>query len=325
MKPLISILIAAYNIEKYLENCLETCVNQTYENLEIIVVNDGSTDSTLDIIKKYYNQDKRVIEVSKKNAGLVSARVAGVEKAKGDYIFFLDGDDTIPLDAISHLVSGLNNNTDIVVANYEIVSNKKPSYINSYGFKSGNNIDLINAILKNSLCNIWGNLYARYLFENVNFPLNLYKSLAEDLVTVIQIAYFAKEIKYVPFSTYHYYQRETSLIGNAKKASIWGNAFGAFVMTTEFLNKHNLLDKVSIGYLKLLKTYNLGYLVSDFSISKYENQLKESVMFVNSNWNEFSKNATKGEKLAFMLANINLYFARFVFITYLKTKDILKR
>lgn len=325
MNPLVSILIAAYNIEKYLDTCLDSCINQTYQNIEVIVVNDGSTDSTLSIIQKYVNKDKRIVEVTKKNGGLVSARAAGYENATGEYIFFLDGDDTIPLNSIEYLVSGLEKNTDIVVANYEIVPDNKPRVINSYGFKGENGIDLINSIFKNSLCNIWGNLYAKRIFKDVVFPLNLYKSLGEDLVTIVQLAYYSKEVKYVEKPTYHYYQRDDSLIGAAKKTSIWGSAYSAFALVTLFLKKNDILNNVSDNYLKLLKTYNMGYIASDFPISMYEKEIKDSVIYVNEHWGKFIENATRGEILTFKLANINLSFSRFILRSYMMIKNIFNR
>jgi len=320
MKPLISILIAAYNVEKYLINCLETCINQTYENLEIIVVNDGSTDSTLDIIKRYSKQDKRVIEVSKKNGGLVSARISGVENGKGDYFFFLDGDDTLPLSSIESLASKLDRKVDIVVGKYEIIPTSALSFYNSFGFKSGTNLDLMNSMFKNAMCNIVGNLYKKELFQNIDFPIDLYKSLGEDLVTNTQLVYYATNVKYVDKSTYKYHKRNDSLIGEAGKESIWGNAYEAFVTTTNFLKDKDIIYEVRDGYMKLLTTFTLGYLVSSFPIKNYEKDLVDSVDFIHKNWKEFKSSFSKTQVLAFFLAKYSLRLTRFLMKSYLKLK-----
>ncbi len=318
MNPLVSILIAAYNVEEYIEDCLNSCMAQTYNNIEIIVVNDGSTDSTLEIIQQFVAKDNRVIEVSKENGGLVSARISGVEAAKGKYIFFLDGDDTIPKNSIESLVSGLDSNTDIVIANMEMISVDKKIKINSRDFNGGDGLSYINASLKSALPSIVGSLFSIHLFDNVKFPINLYKSLGEDLVTTIQLGYFAKKVKYVPTTTYTYKKRDTSLIGEAKKDSIWASSFEAFIMVTKFLKEKELFPQVLEGYLKLLKTYVMGYLVSKAPIKPYKKELREAILFAHNNWKVFKKDSTELQILAFQIARINLNLSKLIFSVYLR-------
>ena len=100
---LVSVIIPAYNVAEYIPFCLDSLISQTYKNLEIICVNDGSTDSTLDIIKEYAEKDSRIILIDKENGGLPSARNAGMNIAKGDYISFVDSDDVVSLDMIEYL------------------------------------------------------------------------------------------------------------------------------------------------------------------------------------------------------------------------------
>lgn len=101
----VSILIPAYNVEQYIRMCLNSVINQTYGNLEIIVVNDGSTDSTPEIIDEFCNIDNRIISYSQKNSGLSATRNFLLTKFTGDYVFFLDSDDWLPLDSIEYLVN----------------------------------------------------------------------------------------------------------------------------------------------------------------------------------------------------------------------------
>ena len=95
---MITVIIPIYNVSKYLKNCLESVINQTYKNLEIICVNDGSTDNSLEILKEYKERDERIIIIDKKNAGVSAARNDGIEKASGEYLFCVDGDDYIDED-----------------------------------------------------------------------------------------------------------------------------------------------------------------------------------------------------------------------------------
>ena len=101
-KPIVSILIPVYNVENYLEKCLDSVISQTMNNIEIICVNDGSTDHSGEILEKYQKKDKRIIVVNKENGGLPSARNAGLEIARGKYIGFVDSDDYINSDTVSY-------------------------------------------------------------------------------------------------------------------------------------------------------------------------------------------------------------------------------
>lgn len=122
----ISIVVPVYNIDKYLNRCLDSLVRQTYQNIEIILINDGSTDNSPDICRKYEHQDKRVKVVSQKNQGLSDARNHGIKLAKGDFVFFVDGDDWLDYDCIEKCVNYLDSSVDILMM----------PYIREYGKKS---------------------------------------------------------------------------------------------------------------------------------------------------------------------------------------------
>lgn len=107
--PLISVIIPIYNVGEYLECCLNTIVNQTYKNLEIILINDGSTDNSLEIIKKWEKRDKRIISVNQANGGLSNARNTGIKVSHGDYLTFVDSDDFVSKDYIEYLYSLLKS------------------------------------------------------------------------------------------------------------------------------------------------------------------------------------------------------------------------
>ena len=104
---LVSVVIPVYNVEKYVEKCLDSVINQTYQNLEIIIVNDGSTDNSLSVCQKKKLSDSRIKLINKENGGLSSARNAGIECAQGEFICFIDSDDWIELDYIEVLLNGM--------------------------------------------------------------------------------------------------------------------------------------------------------------------------------------------------------------------------
>ena len=105
MKCLISVVVPVYNVEKYIDRCLNSIINQTYRKLEIIIVNDGSTDNSRKIIDKFSKMDSRIIVIDKNNGGLSEARNVGINAATGDYITFIDSDDFVSYDYIEYLYS----------------------------------------------------------------------------------------------------------------------------------------------------------------------------------------------------------------------------
>ena len=112
----ISIIIPVYNVEGYLVECLNSVVNQTYRDIEIIIVNDGSTDSSFSIIQQYQLQDERIKIINQENQGLSAARNAGIKKVSGEYIWFVDSDDYITIDACEKIVEKLKqNNYDLLI------------------------------------------------------------------------------------------------------------------------------------------------------------------------------------------------------------------
>lgn len=125
-KNLITVIIPVYNSEKYIEKCLTSVTNQIYKNLEIIVVDDGSSDNSIDIIKNYAKKDNRIKIFSQENQGLSAARNVGLDLATGEYIVFLDSDDWLELDALSVAYEILTeNNAEVVIWSYVREYNSK--------------------------------------------------------------------------------------------------------------------------------------------------------------------------------------------------------
>lgn len=121
MKPLVSIIIPVYNGEQHIERCLRSLIGQTYENIEIIVLNDGSTDHTIQILEKYAKLDSRIVVVDKPNSGVSDTRNQGLKLAKGEYIQFVDSDDWLPNDATEQLAEGMLRDCEMVICDYNRV------------------------------------------------------------------------------------------------------------------------------------------------------------------------------------------------------------
>ena len=217
----ISVIVPIYNVEKYLKRCLDSLVTQTYKEIEIILVNDGSTDGSTDIIEEYEG-DHRIVVINKENGGLSSARNAGMQVLSGDYVMFIDGDDYIDIDGIERLVKHVDDNTELILFPYirEFQRKSVKSYLFSEDYiefdetairerifarligpaplSKGNNpgnIDRINTA--------WGKLYCKHLIADLLFT-NEKTIGTEDGWFNIQAIYNCKSAKYVTDVFYHY-------------------------------------------------------------------------------------------------------------------------
>ena len=222
--PLISIIIPCFNAEKTLEKCLESVVQQSYANLEIIIIDDGSTDETSLIYNKFQSNDERILVLKQQNSGVSKARNTGVKAATGDYICFVDSDDWAELNYCSELYSllvGENADISIVEASYEdengnVLCSKPTSEEKIF---DGNRALVLLLEDQEIQSHPWGKLFKAGLLKNVHFPENL--KCFEDYSTLFKI--FNKAVKVVKSNEklYHYIQREDSLSHNLSPATAY--------------------------------------------------------------------------------------------------------
>ena len=172
MNFLISIIVPIYNVDKYLEECIESLKNQTYKNLEIILINDGSTDESVKICEKYKEKDNRIVFINKNNGGAASAKNEGLKMATGDYITFVDSDDFIEPDMIEYMVNTIKKyNSDIVQCSftnlYKNTEKFKQDTIVEQKISSKDFLELFLTKWDSSL--FWNKLFKREVIENVFF------------------------------------------------------------------------------------------------------------------------------------------------------------
>lgn len=211
---LVSIIIPVYNIEKYLSRCLKSVINQTYKNLEIIIINDGSTDKSLFIANKFAS-DQRVKIYTQKNRGLSAARNYGISLASGEYISLVDGDDYIAPDFIKNLVAGIKN-VDLVVSGYQtIYPDQKPEIITLKNRVTTGKSATIELLTKQEDYQVlaWNKLYAKKLFKDIFYPEG---KNHEDNLTTYKLLASAKKVRFVPYADYSYYKRKNSITSTAK-------------------------------------------------------------------------------------------------------------
>ncbi|WP_295071849.1 glycosyltransferase [uncultured Fibrobacter sp.] len=211
--PLVSIIIPIYKVEQYLRRCLDSIVNQTYTNLEIILVDDGSPDGCPQICDEFAAKDNRIVVIHKENGGLSDARNAGLNICKGVYISFVDSDDWINPQYIDVLIDiATKEKADIAISEYiKTTENnrKKQNIIFKKNFSSKD--ALLRLFSKNNIAFTvsWGKLYKRELFSSLRFPIGKYH---EDEFTTYILFYNSKKIVYTSEILYYYYQRAGSIV-----------------------------------------------------------------------------------------------------------------
>jgi glycosyltransferase involved in cell wall biosynthesis len=224
--PLVSIVVPVYNVEKYLPKCLESLINQTYTNTEIIVVNDGSTDGSLAIIQDYAKKDERMRIVNKANGGLPSARNAGVAVAMGEYIWHVDSDDYAELDSVEKMVSvAQKDNSDMVVTGYKIVPNPNAPEVFTYVSPRFNEVITGHDALCRMLCfNIggdpWAKLYKRTLYTKNHIVQKESYGAPEDALLNYQMFAVAKRVSPLEAVTIHHIYREGSVFSKSEMRDV---------------------------------------------------------------------------------------------------------
>lgn len=205
----LSVIVPIYNVEKYLVKCLDSLVNQTFSDFEILLVNDGSTDTSLEIANNYKNNYPDLIRVfTKPNGGLSDARNYGINHAHGDFLSFIDSDDYVDITMFEKMIaSQILYNSDIVACDMMYIYENGNQNISSAGNfvveNAKENVSMID--INNSACN---KIFRCELFENIKFPVGKWY---EDLATIPVVIYVANRISHVAEPLYFYYQRSGSI------------------------------------------------------------------------------------------------------------------
>lgn len=205
--PLISVIVPIYNVEKYLPRCVESLLNQEYKNLEIILVEDGSKDNCYSLCDEYQKKDNRIVVIHKQNGGLSSARNAGLDICKGDYVAFLDSDDYLDLKTYSVMLDFLvKENLDVVCCELSKVNND--AEIERLKFYDTGTILQGKQIAREILLDTMGSqvvkgLYKKDLWKDIRFPIGL---LYEDIYTTFKVFAKAEKVGFIAEPFYKYYQ-----------------------------------------------------------------------------------------------------------------------
>lgn len=215
----ISVIIPVYNVDTFLCRCIESVIDNTYKNLEIICINDGSTDKSLQILNAFAKNDPRIIIINQENSGVSNSRNVGMRSATGEYIAFIDADDWVHPEYFEILLKGIKeNNADIVICEYE----KKPCYdldtkeYTSYSDTKFTELEYSNLDTPHTLRSfVWGRLYKKSLFENRPFNEKISYMEDKDLALSLLCDYENLKIYTTAAPLYYYFVRRNSLSNSA--------------------------------------------------------------------------------------------------------------
>lgn len=264
-KGLVSIIVPVYNVENYLNGCINSIINQTYKNLEIILIDDESPDNCPKMCDDWSKKDNRIIVVHKKNGGVSNARNKGIEIAKGEFIAFVDSDDYIELDYIERFMNEVDNETNVV--RYMENKYKREILVNSKEF-----IDIFNNTGDfNSACK---QVIRKNIIKENNIKFAEKIRFAEDTLFSISVLINAKKVKSIIYNGYKCYE-------NAKS-------------TTRIINKNVKMKNIyelSIAYTQIYELFEKKF--SDYNTNKYFCETNRYILEMNEKCNikykEFNK------------------------------------
>lgn len=246
----VSVIVPVYNVEKYLKRCLDSLIGQTLNDIDIICINDGSKDSSLQILEEYAQKDSRIVIYNQENSGLSVARNTGLEHASGEYIGFVDSDDWVDLDFYEKLYnSAKKNDADIAVADFiREHPNKKPKRLNIKEEKI-----YITPEDKFMICKVhregcvWNKIYRTEFIRSIDLKF-VPKMYYEDRDFTVRSLYFSKKLVTTPNTYYRYFVNPKSIV-NKKRNDIQDKHYILVrQQVLQFIKEHNI--KVPDGLYK---------------------------------------------------------------------------
>lgn len=255
-EPLISVIVPIYNVEEYLEECISSIVQQTYQNLQIILVDDGSTDGSGKICDDFAKIDGRIEVMHKENGGLVHTRKMGLSIAKGEYIGFVDGDDWINRNMYEGMMENLMlTGADFVHTGYQKgvmeksklkntlmdISKRKSEFINHYVLSSSGE--------ENVSPSIWSKLFKAELIKKSYDEVPEFQSLGEDLINLLVCIIYSNKVSCMNSSYYHYRVRDTSMT-HAKTGTVLLQWIRLCQEIENVLKKYGYYDRVKEAFTK---------------------------------------------------------------------------
>ena len=316
MEDLISVIVPVYNVEQYLPKCIDTIVNQTYQNLEIILIDDGSTDNSGKMCDEYLSNDNRIKVIHKENGGLSDARNIGLNIATGKYITFVDSDDYIDKNYVEILYNLLvKNDADISVGrNYREYPEKTVNMGINKEMLLTNEEALEKLLYEDDFdTSAWAKLYKKDLFNDIRFPKN---RIYEDMATTYKLIDKASKIYLGSYPIYHYIVRGSSLSNQNYTEKNWDLILSNEEMSKYILKKYP--DLTNAVKRRMVKSY-LYVLIALICFEKKPTEdYYKLIKYVKENRKEVlkDKKVSKKDRIYIYLSYIGFYGQKIFWKTY---------
>ncbi|MCI5934040.1 MAG: glycosyltransferase [Lachnospiraceae bacterium] len=333
----VSIIVAVYKVENYIDECIQSLVSQSYKNIEILIINDGSPDRCDEICKQWEDKDSRIRYIYTKNKGVSRARNIGIDHSSGSWICFVDGDDYLCENAIQNLVYGINNETDIVIGDYFVkqgnLQYEEYFYSKAVTINNERKMDIIrDAMLGIRREKIgpgvpWGRLYRKSLIDqySIRFPVGLKRM--EDVVFNLYVFNKMRNICYLHQIVYYYRIRSDSAVRDydwnyVESILRFINEIDIFAKDNNFFND----EWIQIYQNKKIQLFSecvrSAYCRKECTVSLREriNSMKKiEKQIMNFSYNEIKVYFSKKQLLVLFLLKHKMYFLLWL-ILYLKQK-----
>lgn len=303
---LISIIVPVYKVEKYLSRCLESIVNQTYKNLEIILIDDGSPDNSGKICDEYAEKDSRIKVIHKENSGVSSTRNLGLKKATGDYISFIDSDDWIEFDMYEKMIEVINKeNVDLVKCSYIYEYDESSKKIENLYSESkcidlkNNKKSYIDFIFEgNTLPAMWTFLIKRERIDEISLKFDENLIVGEDLIFVLNLICHCNSIYILNEHLYHYFIHEQSAM-NSKEKMVRNarNFLSLYTKMEQLFEKSNIYDEEYKEKLARYIFYRIYVRISEIAVEAKKRDIIKEFLY-NDTFKKLVKNLHK-TKLSF--------------------------
>ena len=259
MSALVSVVVPVYNLEKYIENCLKSIVAQTYKNLEILCIDDGSTDGSADIIKSMAENDLRIKYVYQENAGVSAARNRGMNEATGEYLMFVDGDDYLHYQAVELFVREIEkSDCDVCCAHEVYTSNtdEKMQPVSEYKTREITVEELFDNRKNRSMGkSVWGKIFKTEIARRSRFPVGI--SNGEDAYYIITLVENGVTLRCIDAGLYYYFNRPNSTVTSRFTINRFTTTYSFDMLCEKLKDSPNLfLKKYCLQYLFQSIFYN---------------------------------------------------------------------
>lgn len=320
----VSVIVPIYNVEKYLDRCVESIVSQSYKNIEILLVDDGSKDTGGKKIDEWENRDARIKAIHKVNGGLSAARNTGIENATGSHLVFVDSDDWIHENMIGKMVEALKDG-EIACCGMIRTDGKKNADIEWFAEKQiVSGTDAVKMLVENSLftSHIQKNIFPKQLFDKVRFPEG---KVYEDIRTAYKLFLQVNKVCILPEHYYYYFERSDSITNVVKLSNQieWFDALKERAEELSFMLTAEEKQRVCAQRAVVMSLAVVQNHFSDREKDKYKTRMKKIKGFLQekNTGSAVKKYATSSQYIYFCMAKTFFYSANLIYRCIGKKKN----